>query len=149
MRVSFAAVLLATLAAPGPALAASIADWRHDVDTIVRDLETVHPNAFTKTAKSVFVARAAELRRSIPKLSEEQRMVRAMQLVALVGDGHTQLAPNRPDFSAWYPLRVYQFSDGYFVTAAYKTERDLAGAQLLAVAGHPVAEVFARVRTLM
>jgi hypothetical protein len=133
----------------GAARAASVADWRHDIDAIVTDMRTVHPNAFTRTPLPVFLRAVKVLEVSLPRLSEEQRMVRAMELVALVGDGHTQLAPDRPDFSRWYPLRVYEFSDGYFVTSAYKTDSDLAGAQLLEVAGRPVAEVFAAARKLM
>jgi hypothetical protein len=141
--------VFAAILSCGPAQAASVADWRHDIDTIVTDLRTVHPNAFSKTPLAVFLRAAAALKASLPRLSEEQRMVRAMELVALVGDGHTQLAPNRPDFSLWYPWRTYEFTDGYFITAAYKSNADLAGAQILSIAGRPAAEVFARARKLM
>ncbi len=131
------------------ALATRVEDWRSDIDTIVSDIETVHPNAFGKIEHAVFRAQADALKSALPALTEEQRMVRAMQLVGLIGDGHTQLSPDRPDFALWYPIRLYEFTDGYFVTAAYKSDADLAGAQILKVNGKPVEQVVNDVRSLM
>jgi hypothetical protein len=142
------AAIAASMVLYRPALAASVADWRADIDTVVRDVETIHPNAFTKTPRGKFEAAARDLKAALPRLTEEQRMARAMQLVALIGDGHTQLDPHRPDFADWYPVRFYQFTDGYFITAAYKTDADLAGAKVLAIAGRPVGEVADAARTL-
>jgi hypothetical protein len=143
------AVIVSCLLVSNPTIAASVQDWRSAIDAIVRDIESVHPNPFTKINHGAFRAQAEALQLSIPALSEEQRVVRAMQLVALVGDGHTQLAPDRPDFALWYPIRLYEFTDGYFLTAAYRGEADLAGAQLLTIAGKPVDDVIEDVRTLM
>jgi hypothetical protein len=131
-----------------PAVAASVDDWRADIDSITHDIVTVHPDPFTRISRAGFLKEAVQLKSALPGLTEEQRAVRAMQLVALIGDGHTWLEPNRPDFANWYSLRIYQFTDGYFVTAAYKADADLVGAQILAIAGHPVGQVIDRVRTL-
>jgi tetratricopeptide (TPR) repeat protein len=142
-------IVLPLLLLGSPTLASGVEDWRSDIDAMVRELETVHPNAFGKIEHSVFRAQADALKEEIPNLTEEQRMVRAMQLVALIGDGHTQLSPNRRDFALWYPVRLYEFTDGYFVTAAYKTDADLVGAQILTIDGKPVQQVMDNVRTLM
>jgi len=72
-----------------------------------------------------------------------------MRLVATIGDSHTQLAPMRADFALWLPIRIYEFSDGYYVTAAHRSVAELAGAQLLEVNGRPVAEVANAARSLM
>jgi hypothetical protein len=132
-----------------PTLAASVEEWRGAIDAIVLDLETVHPNAFGKIDHAVFRAQADALKSALPALTEEQRIARAMQLVSLVGDGHTQLSPDRPDFALWYPIRLYEFTDGYFVTAAYKSDADLAGSQILKINGKPVEQVVNDVRSLM
>jgi hypothetical protein len=128
--------------------AATVRDWRHDIDAIVHDIETIHPNPFTKVSRADFERQAATLKAALPKRSEEQRMVGAMRLVASIGDGHTELAPKRADFAFWYPIRIYQFTDGYFVTSAYKTVADLAGAQILEIAGRPAGKVIDAARTL-
>ena len=132
-----------------PARAATVLEWRHDIDQIVHDVESIHPNAFTKTGKLTFLRRAEALKADLPRLSEEQRVVRAMQLVALIGDTHTQLEPDRPDFALWYPIRIYEFTDGYFVTAAHRSVADLAGGQLLEVGGRPVGQAVDDARSLM
>lgn len=93
-------------------LASGVEDWRSDIETLVHDLETVHPNAFGKIDHAVFRAQADALKSQVPNLTEEQRVVRTMQLVSLVEDGHTQLSPDRPDFALWYPVRLYEFTDG-------------------------------------
>jgi hypothetical protein len=144
LAISLPFLLLGT-----PTLASGVEDWRSDIEAIVHDLETVHPNAFGKIDQLFFRAQADALKSQIPNLTEAQRMVRAMQLVSLIGDGHTQLSPDRPDFALWYPVRLYEFTDGYFITAAYKSDADLVGAQILKIAGKPVEQVLDDVRSLM
>jgi hypothetical protein len=134
----------ATTEAPG-----LVADWTHDLDAIIDDIERIHPNAFTKIDRRTWLAATIHLKSELPNLTEEQRMVRAMRLVASLGDGHTQLEPNTPAFSLWYPVRVYEFSDGVFITSAFGKDADLAGAQLLEAADHPIAFVLAEARALM
>jgi hypothetical protein len=127
----------------------SVADWREDLDQIVREIRASHPDPFTKTGKLIFLREADNLKRELPWLAEEERVVRAMQLVALIGDGHTQLEPISQRFSFWYPIRLYEFADGFFVTSAHRSVADLAGAQVLAIAGRPISEVAAKARSLM
>jgi hypothetical protein len=107
----------------GGSSARSVSDWRQDIDEIVKDVEAVHPNPFAKTGKLTFLRRAEALKVDIPRLGEEERVVGLMRLIALIGDTHTQLEPNRPDFALWYPIRIYAFTDGYFVTAAHPIGR--------------------------
>jgi len=127
----------------------TVNDWRADVDAIVNDIRLLHPDPFTKTGRRKFLREVAALKEAIPKLSREQRTVRAMELVALIGDGHTILEPDNASFAYWYPIRVYQFSDGYFVSSAHKTVKELAGAQVLEIAGRPIEEVAQRARALL
>lgn len=149
-----AAALVSLSTATTPASASpsvfepSVEAWSRDIDTIVQDALTVHPNAFTKIGRSAFLQRAEELKRSLRDLSQEQRVVRAMQLVASVGDGHTQLETNNPRWGIWYPIRTYQFTDGYFITGALQPVQELVGAQILEVHGKPVEEAAEAARTL-
>lgn len=141
---------------PGPAnqgmpqsAPTSVANWQHELDEIVKDLRLLHPNPFTKRGNLSFLREAEALKAALPTLTEEQRVVRAMRLVASIGDGHTQLEPHNSAFAWWYPIRLYEFTDGYFVTSAHQSVADLAGAQILEIAGHPVAQVVAEARKLM
>jgi len=129
--------------------AAGIAEWRDDLDEIVREIRASHPNPFTKTGELTFLREVDKLKRELPALTESERVVRAMQLVALLGDGHTFLEPISSAFSSWYPFRLYEFTDGFFITSAHRSVSDLAGAQVLEIAGRPIAEVAAKARTLL
>jgi len=105
--ISMLAVCAIALALMGEARAASVSDWRQDIDELVKDVQAIHPNPFFKTGRIIFLRRAAALKAALPDLTEEQRMVGAMRLIALIGDTHTQLEPDRPDFGSWYPFRIY------------------------------------------
>src|SRR5215467_4419795 len=130
-------------------LSASSSDWRRSLDEIVRDIRAYHPDPFTKIGKLAFSRELERLEDSIPALTEEQRVVGAMRLVALIGDGHTHLEPDNPRFAYWYPIRLLEFGDGYFVTSVHSSVRELAGSQILYIAGRPVAEVANRARELL
>jgi len=150
-KSAFTAVIVSTLAlvAAGQTNTARVSEWRHDIDAIVKDIRSFHPNPFTKTGEAIFLREAETLKTAIPSLTEEQRVVRAMRLVALLGDGHTHLEPDNPAFAFWYPIRLYEFTDGYFVTSAHRSVSELAGAQVLEIAGRPANEVVAGARQLM
>lgn len=130
------------------ARAATIEEWRHDLDSIVHDILAIHPDPFARIGELTWRREAATLKEAIPGLSEPQRIVRLMQLVALLGDGHTLIDLQDQKYALWYPLRIYEFSDGYFVTSAHDVVREIAGAQLLEIAGRPIGEVVDSARTL-
>ena len=133
---------------PPKSPAPTVSDWRSDIDEIVRDVRLLHPDPFTKTGPTTFLRAVETLKADLPGLTEDQRVVGAMRLIGSIGDGHTQLEPSRADFALWYPIRIVEFADGYFVTTAQNAVADLAGAQVLEIAGRPIAEVADQVRRL-
>lgn len=149
--LTFIAALAAVfiLLVPATARAASADDWRADIDQMVDAVRAGHPDPFTKTGELTWLRHVAALKRDLPNLSEEQRMVALMRLMAQLGDGHSQVEPRNAAFAEWYPVRLYQFSDGYFVTSAHRSVADLAGAQVLEIGGRPVAEAAEAARDLM
>jgi hypothetical protein len=137
------------VACPCPSRGASIGDWRADLAEIGRQLRARHPDPFARCGRLTFERALARLEEEVPRLTEEQRVVRAMRLVALVGDGHTQLEPARPDFGRWYPVRVQEFEGGFFITAEHESVVDLAGAEILEVAGGPWQRAAEDARSLL
>lgn len=131
------------------AQAASVNDWRADIDQIVNDIRRIHPDPFAKTGRRAFEREVEALKAALPALGEGERLVGAMRLVALIGDGHTQLEPTDERFDAWYPVRFYEFTDGYFITGAHRSLADLAGAQVLEIGGRRVEEAAEAARYLM
>ena len=142
-------LILIVLMLAKPVQAASLDDWRKALDGVSNDILAIHPAPFAKIGETVWRRDVAALRAELPKLTEEQRIVRLMQLVASIGDGHTQiqLADNR--YASWYLVRLYEFSDGVFITSAHRSLEELAGAEVIEIAGRPVSEVLSAARALM
>lgn len=135
--------------APCAGMAASVNDWRADIDQIAADIRLRHPDPFAKIGPLAFDRARRELKQKLPEMNEEERLAGAMRLVAMIGDGHTQLEPDSHRFDSWYPLRFYEFEDGYFIVGAHRSVKDLAGAQIIDIGGRPVAEAATMARDLM
>ena len=143
------ALIIALVASASPALAATEAQWRRDIDAIAAHVGAIHPRPWGEVGRLAFLRQAEALKTALPTLTEEQRVVAAMRLVALVGDRATAIEPDNPTFNVWYPVRLYQFSDGYFITSAHKSVADLAGAHVLEIGGRPVEDAAALARALL
>ncbi len=147
-KFSLCAALLLGGAITTPASAATVSEWRAAVDGVISDILAIHPEPFAKVGETTWRREAVALQMDLPQLSESERVVRLMKLVAILGDGHTSIQLADPKYASWYPVRIYEFSDGYFITSAHKSVSDLSGAQVLDIAGKPVAEAMKAAREL-
>jgi len=144
-----AALLVILSVGPASASEGDVAEWRSDVDFIVEKITSIHPNPWYRISQDEFTVHAEKLKEDLPALDEEEIIVRAMQLVALVQDGHTVLRPvNIPGFSRWFPLRVDQFADGVFVTAIDSQFAELVGARVLRFGNLTAQDAFQKVATV-
>jgi hypothetical protein len=133
---------LILLAGGASALADDVRDaaWRQDLDTLAVQLPQRHPNLFFRTTPQVFDRAVAGLRDAIPSLPDTDIMVGMAGIVALAGDGHTNLfLTQRPAAFRMLPLRVKWFADGLFVTAAAAPYIRALGARVTAI-GDQAAE---------
>jgi tetratricopeptide (TPR) repeat protein len=112
--------------------------WRFDLDLLAREIRRVHYNPFRKTRPEDFDAFVKKLHADIPRLKDHEIQVAFMKLMRMAGDGHTFIRP--ADGFPSIPVQLYVFSEGIFVTAAAPEHADLAGAEVLRVAGKPAAE---------
>src|SRR5262245_20462273 len=99
-RPSFSGVLLAALlAGSSPASAAVTAEdaraWREDLRTMAQEMERRHRNLFHTMTREQFEAAVAALDARIPALERHQIIVEMARIAAMVGDGHTNVAPTR------------------------------------------------------
>lgn len=132
-----------------PSLAATSAEWRADLKAAADALRLRHPDPFTRLGPREFDRRYAQLEHDLGGLSEDQRAVRALQLFAAIGEGHTFADMTGAAFGNWFPVRFYEFTDGLFIVSAHRSIRELAGARVLEIAGLPAAEVMREARSLI
>ena len=141
-KAGFVLILLAA-----PLLSQSRDDrWRQDLQYLVSNLQKTHPNLFFQVKQQDFNETVAQLDASIPSKADHEITVEMARLVALAGDGHTSLSltQNRAGFRA-YPLKLYWFDDGLYVTQAAAQLALALGTRLIAIGGTPIDRAYALV----
>jgi hypothetical protein len=112
-----------------------------DLDLLLELLEGIHPEPYHGIPRDEWLAHLREIQRGMAARTPEETMVAVMELVASLSregqDGHQLAFP--PGGGPMLPIRVFEFSDGLFITDAIDTE--LVGSRITALAGRPVGEV--------
>ena len=123
--------------------------WEQDIDSLVTQMEAIHPDLFHGVPKASFDAQVDDLVAATPTLTDDEVLVGMMQLVAVISskgrDGHMGLwPPDNPDAVLRFPLRLWEFPDGLYVTDAQPPHDGLVGSKVRSVDGVPIDEVLQR-----
>jgi hypothetical protein len=147
--------LLTALLLGGPALAqrpsVTPAQWREDLRYLAAEVPRRHKNAFHTVSRAAFDSAVAALDARIPSLGRDEIIVGMMRIVAMVGDGHTNIYPTRDSVVGFHalPVALYLFSDGLHVRAARTSVAPLAGARVVGIGGQSADEAYRRARALV
>lgn len=117
------------------------ARWREDLRFLADEMPKQHRNLFHTMTREQFESSVKRLDKRIPSLARHQIIVEMARIVAMVGDGHTNIAPARDPkigFRA-YPVKLYLFKDGLYIRAAARESADLVGARVVRI-GRATAE---------
>ncbi len=113
----------------------------------IANARLTHKNAFHAVSKEQFERAVAELDAGIPALQEHEILVGLRRIVALKGDAHTAFAP--PENFRRYPLTLYWFGNDLRVLRTTVSYQRALGTRVVGVGGLSLAEVVARVNTLV
>jgi hypothetical protein len=139
----------------GPPTDARSVGWRTDFEQLVSIREDLHPEPWHSISRDEYVAQVDAAIGRIPQQNDDQRFVELLRLAALPNsfgrDGHGGFYPwGEGDFGVnLYPLRLYWFSDGIFVTDALAPHEGLIGARVDAIGGHGIDELLAAIEPLV
>lgn len=122
--------------------------WRQDLRYLAAELPSRHKNAFHTVSRAQFRRAVAALDRAIPALQDHEVILSLRRILALVGDGHTNIYGWESSFHG-YPFRFYRFSDGYYVTRATPEYSKLLGARLVKIGNAEVGQAYDKVITLL
>jgi hypothetical protein len=125
---------------------------RAELDRALEALERIHPEPFHAVDRATFVAALDDLKERLPDLAPEEAAVELMRAWALLSterDGHQFALPLDFDAEPILPIKVYEFAEGVFVTAAMAPHEDLVGARLVAVGETPIDDVLERLEPLV
>ena len=109
--------------------------WRADLAYMAREMPITHKDLFHSMSRESFDAAVKRLDERIPTLKRNQIIVEMMKIVAMVGDGHSNIYPTRDPKIGFHslPIKLYLFKDGMFVRAADNAHADLVGARVIKI----------------
>ncbi len=125
--------------------------WKTDLEFFKLTFETIHYNLHGQISTHDWNASIDEISKHIDELDDATIVVKLMQLVASVGDGHTFVRPplQGDDGFHFYPIQLYQFEEGVFVTAINDKYADLVGSELTHIDGNPIAGFLNKFKTVL
>jgi hypothetical protein len=139
-----AAVLTAVLPRPGPPpVPVRVRSWRADIAYLARELPGDHINGLTGASRATWDATAARLEAQVPRLTDGQVIGGVLRLIALLRDDETVL---QVPWHRTYPFYTAWLGPSLYLTVVPAARRDLLGARLEAIDGHPLSEVIARLQ---
>ncbi len=113
------------------------------------NLERLHKNLFFQTDKEDFQQIVERIDRSMESMDDARMVIALMRLGATPRDSHTGLRWWNDPRLRRYPLGLYWFSDGVYVTHAAEQYQRALGCRLVRVGRWDVAEVCLAVRELI
>ncbi len=134
--------------APHPALSRD-GRWVQDIDYLVTNLKRLHKDPFRYASEAEFDAAHAELLQQVAQVADADLMVGMARLITRLGDAHTRLVYESDKLLQAAPLDVWRFADGYFLSHTLPHQTDLLGSRIVAVGDIPVADVVARLGTII
>jgi hypothetical protein len=132
---------------PAPRLHGASEDVRLLVDT----LKAHHPKLRLFDVRARFDSLAPIVIRRVDTLPKPRAIMEVARLLALLEDGHTQLGLWWDDSIGFarYPLRVFVFDDGVFVTRARPEAMPLLGKRIVRIGSVPIDTVIGRLRPFL
>src|SRR5687768_16745954 len=152
---SLVAIACALLTAPlsfsqtiAPRYTLTAEQWREDLRVMMEELPRRHRHLYHTTSAATFDSGANVLHARIPTLGRHEIILEMGRIVALAGDGHTNIYPTRDAAIGFrtLPVALYLFRDGLYVRAAHRIHADLAGARVLRIGDASPDEAYRRVR---
>ena len=123
--------------------------WEEDLDYLNRKIQKEF-KSFDPTVKDQFKEGINTLKKELTKFNNDEIAIKTSQLLAGLGDGHTELSllEINADFNR-LPLILYFFEDKLYIVGAHKSHQQFIGSQILKIGNQSVPEVFSLLKTVM
>jgi tetratricopeptide (TPR) repeat protein len=125
--------------------------WREDLRYMAEQMPLFHKDLLHQMTREQFDAAIKKLYNRIPVLARHQIIVEMQRIVAMAGDGHTNIYPTRDPKIGFhvFPVKMYFFQDGLFIRSADKEHADLPGAKVIKIGNATVKEAYDAVREII
>lgn len=141
-------VSLGVLISPTEVLSRGIA-WGRDLLSLTQQMPTLHSLPLPGIDLQNFYLRAALLAMRAPSISDAEVRTGVQQIVASIGDPHTNVEWPSPSPFQYLPLSFYWFDDGIYVTGAPAAYRNLLGGKLVTIGQSSVDDAVQKLTPLV
>lgn len=108
--------------------------WQFDLDFLLSEIRRLHYRYRWDPLPTRITTLSNALRVDIPRLSDDQIVVRIQQVLAQLGDGHSVVYFFGGDHGLKrLPVNLYFFSDGLYVIHASAEHKDLVGYRVVKI----------------
>ncbi len=125
--------------------------WRADLGLLAREIKRRAHAPFATISEEDFDRAVADLDRELAGLTYPQVIIAMMKLLPALGDGHAFILPphDSAGLGTALPVEFYLFTEGVFVVAADPSYRQLLGARIDSIDGHPLDEVLSALEQII
>jgi tetratricopeptide (TPR) repeat protein len=124
--------------------------WLEDLDFVAKTMIDNHPDISYRITRGEFEVTVGRAKRKIRNSrSGSESLVAIRQVVASIRDGHTALGMGDiEEYGKLYPVRLYEFADGVFITGIASEHAEHVGARVLKIGRLSAEDAFGRAGTL-
>jgi len=124
--------------------------WSKDIDYLKTELSVSHKNLFFETSREIFYNRLDSIKNLIDSKTDAELAIALQIAVAQMGDDHTSVDYYKKTIEKGkFPLFVYWFSDGLYVTQTTKRYENILGTKLVAINQIPIDTIISKITTLI
>lgn len=131
--------------------------WGEDLNYLMKEMPKIHIDPYNHTSKENFELFAEVLKSKLKNMSDNEVLCQVAKLTAMIGDGHTALNifnfHNSNNNTAYrfhiFPIMMYQFSDGMFITGSSPQYNELKGCKVIKINGKAIEEVIETVKPIV
>jgi len=131
---------------PVPHLGAQ--QWRDDLHYLAQEMPKQHKSLFHTMTQAQFQQAVQALDADIPKLNDDEIVVRIAQIGAMVRDGHSGLHLQESADVNRIPVLFVQYPDGVYVRAAAPEYAAAVGGKVVKVGSYTTEEAMKRIDTI-
>lgn len=106
--------------------------WVNDIAYLEKALPKVHKNLYFHLSEQEFTRQLEELKNKVPDYTDEQIEIALNLILAGIGDTHTG---SNIGSANQYPLELYWFAEGIYITGTNKEYRELLNARIITLNG--------------
>jgi len=118
-------------------------EWVKDLHFLADQMKAKYPDLYSKVSEEVLTKTVNDIEARIPDLSESDIVMEFFRLSALPNDAHSIPYIFLPCFDLHdFPIKIYKFTDGWYIIDAAHAYSDLVGTKILKVGSTSIDELF-------